>query len=466
MPSFDVVIIGAGPGGYVAAIRAAQLGLKTALIERENALGGTCLRVGCIPSKALLNSSHHFAFTKHEAASHGVLVDRVGLDLATMLKRKDKTVGQLTGGVAFLMKKNKVTTYFGNGAIEKAGEVSVRKADGATESLEAKHIILATGSVPIDLPFAKPDGKVIVTSTEALSFDKVPENFVVIGAGAIGLELGSVWARLGSHVEVIEFLPRIVAGFDADVSAALQKSLQAEGMRFHLDTKVSEIKVTGNRAHVVASGKDGKEISFAADRVLVAVGRKPSLGGAVATSLGLSLDEKGRVKVDGHFKTNVPGVYAIGDVIAGPMLAHKAEEDGIACVEHIAGKAGHVNYDIVPNIVYTHPEAASAGLGEDAAKAAGRAVKVGKFLYRANGRALASDSADGFVKIIADAKTDRLLGAQILSPAASELIAEVVSVMEFHGSAEDLARTIHGHPTLSEATKEAAMAVDGRAIHA
>lgn len=465
MPSFDVVIIGAGPGGYVAAIRAAQLGLKTAIIERENALGGTCLRVGCIPSKALLNSSHHFAFTKHEAASHGVLVDRVGLDLPAMLKRKDKTVGQLTGGVAFLMKKNKVTTFFGQGAIEKAGLVSVQKADGTTESLEAKHIILATGSVPIDLPFAKPDGKVVVTSTEALSFDRVPENFVVIGAGAIGLELGSVWARLGAKVDVIEFLPRIVAGFDADISAALQKSLQAEGMRFHLETKVSEIKVTGNRAHVVASGKDGKELSFAADRVLVAVGRKPNLGGAVPDSLGLEL-EKGRVKVDAKFRTNVAGVYAIGDVVAGPMLAHKAEEDGVACVEHIAGKAGHVNYDIVPNIVYTHPEAASAGLGEDAAKAAGRAVKVGKFLYRANGRALASDSADGFVKIVADAQTDRLLGAQILSQGASELIAEVVSVMEFHGSAEDLARTIHGHPTLSEATKEAALAVDGRAIHA
>ncbi len=466
MQSFDVIVIGAGPGGYVGAIRAAQLGLKTALIERESALGGTCLRIGCIPSKALLNSSHHFAFAKHDGAAHGVVVSGVQLDLPTMLKRKDKTVGQLTGGVAFLMKKNKVATFAGQGVIEKSGVVTVRKADGSTEALEARHIIIATGSVPVDLPFAKPDGNVIGTSTEALSYDRVPESLVVIGAGAIGLELGSVWARLGAKVDVIEFLPRVAAGFDADISTGLQRALQGEGLRFHLETKVSEINVVGGRAHVKAAGSDGKELAFMADKVLVAVGRKPSLGGVAPESLGLALDEKGRVKVDGHFCTNLPGIYAIGDVIPGPMLAHKAEEDGIACVELIAGKAGHVDYNLVPNIVYTSPEAASVGLGEDAAKAAGIDVKVGKFLYRANGRALASDSADGFVKIIADAKTDRLLGAQILSPAASELIAECVMVMEFHGSAEDLARTVHGHPTLSEATKEAALAVAGRAIHA
>lgn len=466
MPSFDVIIIGAGVAGYVAAIRAAQLGLKTAIVEISKTLGGTCLNTGCIPSKALLNSSHHFMFAKHGSAEHGVVVGDLKLDLAAMLKRKDKTVAQLTGGVAFLMKKNKVTTYFGHGVIEKPGFVNVKKADGASESLEAKHIIIATGSVPMALPFAPADGRVIVTSTEALSFEQVPGSLVVIGAGAIGLELGSVWARLGAKVDVIEFLPRIAVGFDADVSTALQKSLAAEGMKFHVDTKVTEVKVDGGRATVRATGKDGSELKFEADKVLMAVGRKPNLGGVAPESLGLTLDDKGCIKVDAHYRTNLPGVYAIGDIIAGPMLAHKAEEEGVACAEIIAGKAGHVNYDVVPNVIYTYPEAASAGIGEDQAKAEGRAVKVGKFPFKANGRALASDSSEGFVKIIAEAKTDRVLGAQILSPAASELIAEVVTLMEFHGSAEDLARTFHAHPTLSEATKEAALAVGGRAIHA
>ncbi len=466
MPSFDVIVIGAGVAGYVAAIRAAQLGLKTAIVEVSKTLGGTCLNTGCIPSKALLNSSHHFSFAKHGSAEHGVVVGDLKLDLAAMLRRKDKTVAQLTGGVAFLMKKNKVTTYFGHGVIDKPGFVNVKKSEGATESLEAKHIIIATGSVPMDLPFAPADGNVIVTSTEALSFAQVPESLVVIGAGAIGLELGSVWARLGAKVDVIEFLPRIAVGFDADVSAALQKSLAAEGLKFYVDTKVTEVKVEGDRATVRATGKDGAELKFEADKVLMAVGRKPNLGGVAPESLGLALDDKGRIKVDAHYCTNLPGVYAIGDIIAGPMLAHKAEEEGVACSEIIAGKAGHVNYEVVPNVIYTHPEAASAGIGEDQAKAEGRAVKIGKFPFKANGRALASDSAEGFVKIIADAKTDRVLGAQILSPAASELIAEVVTLMEFQGSAEDLARTFHAHPTLSEATKEAALAVGGRAMHA
>lgn len=466
MPSFDVIIIGAGVAGYVAAIRAGQLGLKTAIVEQAKTLGGTCLNIGCIPSKALLNSSHHFAFARHGAAEHGVVVGDLKLDLAAMLKRKDKTVAQLTGGVAFLMKKNKVTTFFGQGVIEKPGVVSVKKADGSSEAIDARNIIIATGSEPIDLPFARADGKVIVTSTEALSFDQVPGSMVVIGAGAIGLELGSVWARLGAKVDVVEFLPRIAVGFDVDVSTALQKSLGAEGLKFHLETKVTEVKVEGGKAFVRATAKDGSELNLEADKVLMAVGRKPRLGGVASESLGLELDDKKRIKTDAHFRTNLPGIYAIGDVIAGPMLAHKGEEEGVACAEIIAGKSGHVNYDIIPNVIYTFPEAASAGLGEDQAKAAGRAVKVGKFIFRANGRALASDSADGFVKIMADAKTDRLLGAQIISSAASELIAEVVSVMEFHGSAEDLARTVHAHPTLSEATKEAALAVDGRAIHA
>ncbi len=469
MPSsFDLIVIGSGPGGYVAAIRAAQLGLKTAIVEKYKTLGGVCLNVGCIPSKALLNSSHHFAFAKHGAEEHGVVIEgKVSLNLPAMLRRKEKTVQQLTGGVAFLMRKNKVTVFQGHGTVPEAGRVQVRKAEGAEpEELEARHIVLATGSVPVALPFAQPDGQVVVTSTEALSFDAVPPRMVVIGAGAIGLELGSVWARLGTSVDVVEFLPRIAAGFDPDISASLQRSLEKEGLRFHVDTKVTEVTVADKVATVRAAAKDGKEFTWEAERVLMAVGRKPSLGGAAPDSLGLAVDEKGRIKVDHHFKTNVPGIYAIGDVIHGPMLAHKAEEDGVACVELIAGKAGHVNYDLVPNIIYTHPEAAGVGLGEEGAKAQNLAVKVGKFPFKANGRALASDSADGFVKIIADAKTDKMLGAQIVSPAASELIAECVSVMEFGGSAEDLGRTCHGHPTLSEAVKEAALAVDGRAIHA
>ena len=466
MSEFDLIVIGSGPGGYVAAIRGAQLGLKTAIIERSKTLGGTCLNIGCIPSKALLNSSHHFAFAKKEAASHGVLVGEVRLDLPTMLKRKDKTVATLTGGIAFLMKKNKVTVYQGEGRITAAGKVSVKAGDGKIEELQAKHIILATGSVPIDLPNMPVDGQIIVTSTEALAFDRVPDSLVVIGGGAIGLELGSVWARLGSQVTVMEFLPRIAPGFDLEMAKELQKSLEKEGLKFLLETKVDKIQVKDGRATVQATAKDGKALVIEADKVLVAVGRKGTLGNAVADELGLALDERRRVKVDEHYHTNIPGVYAIGDVIAGPMLAHKAEEEGIACVERIAGKAGHVNYDVIPAVIYTHPEVASVGLSEDQAREKGLEVSVGKFPFKANGRALASDSAEGFVKIVADAKTDRLLGAHVICPAASELIAEAVSVMEFGGSAEDLARTVHAHPTLSEAVKEAALAVEKRAIHA
>ena len=466
MSDFDLIVIGAGPGGYVAAIRAAQLGLKTALVEKTKTLGGTCLNIGCIPSKALLNSSHHFSFAKKEAAAHGVVIGDVKLDLPTMLKRKDKTVSQLTGGVAFLMKKNNVTVLAGAGSIPAAGKVSVKAADGTVAEHNAKNIIIATGSVPINLPTMPVDGKTTVTSTEALTFDRVPGKFVVIGGGAIGLELGSVWARLGSQVTVVEFLPRIAPGFDLDLAKELQKSLEKEGLKFLLETKVDGIDIADGRATVRATGKDGKPLTLDADKVLVAVGRKAFLGGVAPESLGLALDERKRIKVDKHFQTNVPGVYALGDVIPGVMLAHKAEEEGIACVEHIAGKAGHVNYEVIPGVIYTHPEVASVGLSEDQAKEKGIAVSVGKFPFRANGRALASDSADGFVKLVADAKTDRLLGAHIICPTASELIQEAVSVMEFGGSSEDLGRTVHAHPTLSEAVKEAALAVEKRAIHA
>jgi dihydrolipoamide dehydrogenase len=464
MAEFDLIIIGSGPGGYVAAIRAAQLGLKTAIIEKSKPLGGTCLNIGCIPSKALLNSSHHFSFAREEAASHGVIVGDVRLDLPAMLKRKDKTVAQLTGGVAFLMKKNGVTRYEGTGRVMAPGKVSVTGAGGPQE-LTAPHLILATGSVPIDLPHMPVDGKTIVTSTEALAFATVPERLVVIGGGAIGLELGSVWARLGAEVTVVEFLPRIALGFDLELARGLQKGLEADGLKFHLEAKVEAVTPKGERAAVRAVGKDGSEFILEADRVLVAVGRKPYLGDTIADEVHLTLDDRRRVQVNTHFQTNIPGLYAIGDVISGPMLAHKAEEEGIACVECIAGKAGHVNYDVIPGVIYTHPELASVGWSEEQAKEKGVAVRIGKFPFKANGRALASDSADGFVKLIADARTDRLLGAHILCAGASELIAEAVTIMEFGGSAEDLARTVHAHPTLSEAVKEAALAVDGRAIH-
>jgi dihydrolipoamide dehydrogenase len=466
MAEFDLIIIGSGPGGYVAAIRAAQLGLKTAIIEKSKALGGTCLNIGCIPSKALLNSSHHFSFARKEAAGHGVIVGDVRLDLPAMLKRKDKTVAQLTGGVAFLMKKNGVTRYEGTGRILAPGKVGVTRADGAAqEELSAPHIILATGSVPIDLPHMPVDGTTVVTSTEALSFAAVPRRLVVIGGGAIGLELGSVWARLGAEVTVVEFLPRIALGFDLELARGLQRGLEADGLKFHLDAKVEAVTVKGEVASVQAVGKDGKTFALEADKVLVAVGRKAYLGDTVSDEVRVTLDDRRRVQVNEHFHTNIPGLYAIGDVISGPMLAHKAEEEGIACVERIAGKPGHVNYDVIPGIIYTHPELASVGLSEEQAKEKGIAVRIGKFPFKANGRALASDDAEGFVKLIADARTDRLLGAHILCVGASELIAEAVTLMEFGGSAEDLARTVHAHPTLSEAVKEAALAVDGRAIH-
>ncbi len=464
MDNFDVIIIGSGPGGYVAAIRSAQLGLKTAIVEKDSELGGTCLNVGCIPSKALLASSDHFTFAKNEAAKHGIVLDQVGLDLATMLGRKDKVVKTLTGGVRALMKGNKVTVFSGLGTITEPGKVRVTPNEGEPVEVAADHIVIATGSVPINLPSMPFDGKIIVSSTEALCFEKPPEKFLVIGAGAIGLELGSVWARLGSEVTVLEFLPRIAVGFDLEVSNLLQRALTAQGMKFHLETKVGSVKVTNGRA-IATANKGGEELNFEADKVLVSVGRRAFAEGVLADKVGVALDERGRIKVDPAFRTNVPGIYAIGDVIAGPMLAHKAEEEGIACAELIAGKAGHVNYDVIPGIIYTNPELAGVGITEDFAKEKGMKVRVGKFPFRANGRALANADVEGLVKFVADEATDRILGASILSHAASELIAEIVAVMEFGGSSEDLGRTVHAHPTLSEAVKEAALAVDKHAIH-
>jgi dihydrolipoamide dehydrogenase len=464
MDKFDVIIIGSGPGGYVAAIRAAQLGLKTAIIEKDKELGGTCLNVGCIPSKALLASSDHFVFAKKEAAKHGIVLDKISLDLATMLGRKDKVVKTLTGGVRALMEGNKVTTFTGLGTITAPGKVSVHPDDGDPTEIAANHIVIATGSVPINLPSMLFDGDIVVSSTEALCFDKPPAKFLVIGAGAVGLELGSVWSRLGSEVTVVEFLPRIAVGFDLEISNLLQRALTAQGIKFHLETKVGSVKVTNGRAIATAT-KGNEELNFEADKVLVSVGRRAFAEGVGADNVGVALDERGRIKVDEMFRTNIAGIYAIGDVIAGPMLAHKAEEEGIACVELIAGKAGHVNYDVIPGIIYTNPELAGVGITEDFAKEKGLKVRIGKFPFRANGRALANDDVEGVVKFVADAETDRILGASILSHAASELIAEIVAVMEFGGSSEDLGRTVHAHPTLSEAVKEAALAVEKHAIH-
>jgi dihydrolipoamide dehydrogenase len=464
MERFDVVIIGSGPGGYIAAIRSGQLGLKTALVEKDKELGGTCLNVGCIPSKALLTSSDHFMFVKKEAARHGIVIDGARADLAKMQERKNKVVKTFNSGVRSLMKTNKVTVFAGLATITAPGKISIRSADGQTQEIEAKNIVIATGSVPMKLPFAKFNGKTIITSTEALEFTEPPKKLIVIGAGAVGLELGSVWNRLGSEVTVLELLPRIALGFDLELSNLLQRLLTAQGMTFHLEAKVSAIKVDDGRATVTAT-KDGQELKFDADKVLVSVGRRPFSDGLGAEKVGIDFDEKKRIKVDKNFRTNVEGIYAIGDVIAGPMLAHKAEDEGMACIEIIAGKSGHVNYQAIAGIIYTNPELAGVGLTEDQAKEQGIDARIGKFPFRANSRALCIDDMEGMVKFVADAKTDRVLGAHILHHLASELIAEAVSVIEFGGSSEDIGRTCHAHPTLSEAVREAALNVEKRALH-
>ncbi len=464
MEKFDVVIIGSGPGGYIAAIRSGQLGLKTALVEKDKELGGTCLNVGCIPSKALLTSSDHLMFVKKEAAKHGIVIEGARADLAKMQERKNKVVKTFNSGVRSLMKTNKVTVIEGLGTISAPGKVSIKSSSGETQEIEAKNIVIATGSAPVEFPFAKFDGKTIVSSTEALEFTEPPKKLIVIGAGAVGLELGSVWNRLGSEVTVLEFLPRIALGFDLELSNLLQRLLTAQGMTFHLEAKVSAIKIDNGCATVTAT-KDGRELKFDADKVLVSVGRRPFSDGLGAEKIGVELDDKRRIKVDKNFHTNVEGIYAIGDVIAGPMLAHKAEDEGMACIEIIAGKAGHVNYQAIAGIIYTNPELAGVGLTEDQAKEQGIDVRIGKFPFRANSRALCIDDVEGMVKFVADAKTDRILGAHILHHMASELIAEAVSVIEFGGSSEDIGRTCHAHPTLSEAVREAALNVEKRALH-
>ncbi|WP_438482393.1 dihydrolipoyl dehydrogenase [Oleiharenicola lentus] len=457
--SFDLVIIGAGPGGYVCAFRAAQLGLKVALVDKRATLGGTCLNVGCIPSKALLHSSEHFAFAKTHAAAHGIKIGSVDLDLPTFLKRKDEVVAKNVGGLALLAKARKVAVLTGEASFTSPTSLSV-KGEKETTTVTAKNFVIATGSAPVELPFMKFDGKTVVSSDQAIAFDAVPKKLVVVGGGAIGLELGSVWGRLGADVTVVEFLPKIIATYDDDIVRNFTRILVKQGLKIETGAKV-----TGFAKGVLTAEREGKVLEFPADKVLVAVGRRPYTDNLGLDKAGVELDEKKRVKVDNHLRTSAKNIWAIGDVVAGPMLAHKAEEDGVAVAEWIAGKHGHVNWDLVPAIVYTHPEVASVGLGEDAAKAKGLAVNVGKFNFAANGRAIAADATDGYVKIVADAKTDKILGAQILGANAGELISEVVTHMEYGGSAEDLGRTIHAHPTMSEAIKEAGLAVSKSAIH-
>ncbi len=467
--NFDLVVIGGGPAGYVAAIRAAQLGMKTACVEKRKTFGGTCLNVGCIPSKALLDSSEHYYQAKNKLQKHGILVGDLKLDLAQMMKRKDGVVRQLVNGVASLFKKNKVEGIIGAGKLL-AGTGPERLVEVTTEAgirtLSASKVLLATGSEPTSLPFLPFDGKQILSSTEILELTEVPQHLVVIGGGVIGLEMGSVWLRLGAKVTVVEFLDHICGNSDKQASNELYKALTKQGMEFKLATKCTG--ATQNGKWMVVQTEDlatQTKGQLECDKILVATGRRPYSNGLGLEALGIKTDKAGRVEVDQHYQTAAPGIYAVGDLITGPMLAHKAEEEGIAAVEIMAGQAGHVNYEAIPNVIYTWPELATVGYSEEELQAKGVEYKVGSFPFMANGRAKAMEETEGFVKILSDKKTDRLLGMHIIGPWASDLISEAVSVIEFGGSAEDIARTCHAHPTLSEVVKEAAMAVDKRQIH-
>ncbi len=458
--AFDLVVLGAGPGGYVAALRGAQLGLHVACVEREPALGGTCLRIGCIPSKALLESSEKFAEARHELARHGIKLGAVELDLPALLRRKEAVVGALTKGVEALFKKNRVTRFTGHGRLAGPGRVVVEH-EGRTTELTARTILLATGSRPAALPGVDFDGDRVGTSTEALNYPEVPRHLVVIGAGYIGLELGSVWRRLGARVTVLEFLPRIVPGMDGEIAAEAQKWLAKQGLEFRLGTRVTGAGVAGDSCRVEIEGGEPIEC----DRVLVAVGRVPQIADLGLDTVGLAPDAQGRIPVDEHFATRAPGVYAIGDVIRGPMLAHKASEEGVACVERLVTGYGHVDYATIPGVCYTEPEIASVGRTEEQLQQEQIPYRKGVFPFLANGRARSLGRTEGRVKILADARTDRVLGVHILGPRAGELIAEAAAAMAFGASSEDLAHVCHAHPTLAEALKEAALAVDGRALH-
>ena len=464
--SYDLIVIGSGPGGYVCAIRAAQLGMKVAVVEKDKTFGGTCLNVGCIPSKALLHASERYEETGQLFDKMGIKVGKPKLDLAAMMKFKDEGVDGNVKGVAYLLKKNKIDTVQGTGRIAAPGKVEVKSAGGKSETLEAKAIVIATGSDVARLPGIDIDEKRVVSSTGALVLDKVPERLLVVGAGVIGLELGSVWRRLGSDVIVVEFLDRILPGIDNEVCRQFQRILERQGIKFKLSSKVTAVDANGKTLKAsVEPAAGGAAETIEADVVLVSIGRVPFTDGLGLEGVGVRTDNKGRVMVDEHFATNVPGVYAIGDVIAGPMLAHKAEDEGVAVAEIIAGQAGHVNYDVIPNVVYTFPEIASVGKSEEELKAAGVAFNVGKFPFTANGRAKINHQTDGFVKILADAKTDRVLGVHIVGADAGNMIAEAAVAMEFGAASEDIARTCHAHPTLTEAVKEAALAVAKRSIN-
>ena len=461
---FQAVVIGGGPGGYVCAIRLAQLGLKTACIESRGSLGGTCLNVGCIPSKSLLNLSEEF-HNAQSLSNKGIEIGEVKLNLSKMMKNKDKAVTILTKGVEFLLKKNKVTYFKGTGSFKSKNDIVIKDIDNKETIIQTENTIIATGSVPVSLPGIEIDEKVIVSSTGALKLEQVPKKMVVVGGGYIGLEMGSVWSRLGSEVHVVEFLDHITPGMDKEISSEFMKILKKQGINFHMQHKVEKIKKNNNNAIVSTLNENGTKKDFECDVVLISVGRKPNTEGLNLQKIGVELDEKKRVKTDKNFKTNQNNIYAIGDVISGPMLAHKAEDEGIAVAENIAGQSGHVNYDTIPGVIYTSPEVASIGKTEEQLKDLKINYKIGKFSFMANSRAKAIDDTEGFVKILADEKTDKVLGAHLIGPHAGELIGEIGIAMEFGASSEDIARTCHAHPTFSEAVKEAALSVDKRAIH-
>ena len=465
MAEFDLTVIGAGPGGYVAAIRASQLGKKTACIESRGALGGTCLNIGCIPSKSLLHSSELFKKANSEFKSLGINTGNISIDISKMMMHKKKSVDTLTKGVEFLFKKNKVTYFKGHGSFLDTNNIEIKLNDGTKKSIKGKNIVIATGSSVLSLPNITIDEKVIVSSTGALSLSKIPKKLIVIGGGYIGLEMGSVWSRLGSQVEVIEYLDHITPGMDKEISDSFLKILKKQGLKFHLSTKVNSVNKNSNGAIVEATSKEGDIKKFDADVVLMSVGRKPNTNGLNLKKVGVELDDKGRIKTGKNFDTNIQNIFAIGDVISGPMLAHKAEEEGIAVAEYLAGKYGHVNYDVIPGVVYTSPEVAYVGKTEEELKLRKISYNVGKFPFLANSRAKINDEADGFVKILADKTTDKILGVHMIGPDVGNMIAEMALAMEFGASAEDVARTCHAHPTLTEAIKEAALAVDKRPIH-
>ena len=464
MNDFDLVVIGAGPGGYVASIRAAQLGMKVACIEKESTLGGTCLNIGCIPSKALLNSSEKFMEISNHIEEHGIKTTKVDLDLAKLMQRKDKIVKKLTTGIGFLFKKNKIMNIPGKATFVDKNTIAVKNSKQEI-TISAKNFIIATGSSSVDIPNITVDEKKIITSTGALSLNKVPKTLLVIGGGYIGLEMGSVWSRLGSKVTVVEALDRIVPSMDDEIAKDFMKSLQKQGIEFKLSHKVKSTKVSKSEVEVTMQSSDKKEVKEKYEIVLMSVGRKPNTEGLNLENIGIKLTKNNSIEIGKNFQTSVEGIYAIGDVAPGPMLAHKAEEEGVACVEIIKGQKTHINYDAIPAIVYTNPEIASVGKTEEQLKELNIKYKIGKFSFMANSRAKAIDDAEGFVKILADTKTDQILGAHIIGHDAGQLIAEIVTTIEFGGSAEDIARICHAHPTTSEAVKEAAMNIVGRAIH-